>query len=84
VIERTRAVFEPFYRRALSDDDVIALLLNTANLFRMLRDSSKAQITTKAASERDDEQPRRARRQPATRKHNGDPTCNTKDHKVCP
>ena len=37
VIEETRAVWQPYYRKELTDDEVVALLLNVGTLFRILR-----------------------------------------------
>jgi hypothetical protein len=36
VITETRAVWQPFYQQPLTDDEIVALLLNVGNLFRLL------------------------------------------------
>jgi hypothetical protein len=83
-IERTRATFEPLYGHAFTDDQIIELLLNVGNLFRLLRDSSSFQAKPSAASARGDQKPDRARRKPAARKHHGDETCSTAAKKAFP
>ena len=69
VITRTRATWEPLYGRALSDDEIVELLLNVGNLFRLLRDSSSSNANATTASERGHQKPLRARRKPVAPKH---------------
>ncbi len=52
VIARTRAVYEPLYERPLTDDEVIGLLLNVANLFRLLSKSTSSPANRSAAPAR--------------------------------
>jgi hypothetical protein len=37
VIAETRAVWQPFYEKELTNDEVVGLLLNVGTLFRILR-----------------------------------------------
>ena len=37
VIAETRAVWQPFYEKELTNDEVVGLLLNVGTLFRVLR-----------------------------------------------
>jgi hypothetical protein len=37
VIAETRAVWQPFYEKELTDDEAVGLLLNVGTLFRILR-----------------------------------------------
>ena len=38
VVEQTRAVWQPYYKSPLTDDDAIEILLNVGNLFQLLRE----------------------------------------------
>ncbi len=37
VIAETRAVWQPFYEKELTNDEIVDLLLNIGNLFRLLK-----------------------------------------------
>ena len=37
VIAETRAVWQPFYEKELTNDEIVGLLLNVGTLFRILR-----------------------------------------------
>jgi hypothetical protein len=38
IIDETRAVWQPYYKSALTDDDIVEILLNVRNLFQLLRE----------------------------------------------
>ena len=84
VIARTRATFEPLYGHSLTDDQIIELLINAGNLFRLLRDSHQSNTNNDVASARDEHTPRPPRRQPARKALSGGKPWNTKVKRVCP
>ena len=84
VIEQTRATWEPLYGHTLTDNQIIELLLNVGNLFRLLRDSASSQDKAKAAAARGDQDQHLVRRKPVTKKLPGDKACSTTEKNPCP
>jgi len=52
VIAETRAVWQPFYAEELTEDDVLEILLNTGNLFRILHEGARGKAPAKDAAHR--------------------------------
>jgi hypothetical protein len=55
VIEETRAVWQPFYKEELTNEEIVGLLLNVGTLFRILRRKSHEETNIQNTGGRDQE-----------------------------
>jgi hypothetical protein len=84
LIAATRATWEPIYQRGLTDDEIIEILLNVGNLFRLFRDSCTSKTKAASGSAAESTPPHSAGPEPAKRTHNGDQQWTTKEKRRCP